>query len=170
MEGRTPPSVHLFLFHATLTALEKKEGGVRPIAVGCPLRHLVAKIAGNLVCSKMAVLLLPRQLGFGIRGGVEAVVHAARQYIDNLQANHAIIKLDFRNAFKSVYRDKMLDAVNDLAPDIYPFVHSIYSTPSDLTWGDKSLLSAEGVQQGDPLGPSSFVSLFIGTVVSYSPG
>ena len=60
--------------------------------------------------------------------------------------NHAILKLDFSNAFNSMYRDKMLDAVSDLAPNIYPFVDSAYPTSSNLVWGDRSLLSAEDVQ------------------------
>ncbi len=50
----------------------------------------------------------------------------------------------------------MLGAVYALAPNIYPFVYSAYSTLSDLIWGDRALLSAEGVQQGDPLGPLLF--------------
>ena len=93
----------------------------------------------------MSSLLTPRQLGFGISGGAEAAVHAVRQYLDNLQPNHALVKLDFSNAFNSMYRDKMLDAVLALAPDIYPFVYSAYSTPSHLSWEGRSLLSAEGV-------------------------
>ena len=47
LEGKTPSSVHSFFFGATLTVLEKKEGGVSPIAVGCTLQHSVAKIAGG---------------------------------------------------------------------------------------------------------------------------
>ena len=50
----------------------------------------------------------------------------------------------------------MLEAVQDLALDLFPFVHSAYSSPSSLFWSDKILLSAEGVQQGDPLGPLLF--------------
>ena len=96
----------------------------------------------------MTSLLAPRQLGYGIMGGAEAAIHAARLYLDKLLLGHAILKLDFTNAFNSVYRA--------LAPDIYPFVYSVYSTPSDLAWEDRSLLSAEGVQQGDPLGPLLF--------------
>ena len=67
------------------------------------------------------------------------------QYLNNLEDNHALVKLDFSNTFNSLYRDKMLDAVQDLAPEIYPFVHSSYSTPSSLFWDDQSLQSAEGV-------------------------
>ena len=89
-------------------------------------------------------------------GGCEAAVHAARLYLLNLNPNHVLLKLDFRNAFNSVRRDKMLEAVQDLAPELFPFVHSAYSSPSSLFWGDKILQSSEGVQQGDPLGPLLF--------------
>jgi len=156
LEGRTPLPIRPFFFGASLTALNKKDGGIRPIAVGCTLRRLVAKIAGKMVVEDMAKLLAPRQLGYGVLGGAEAAVHAARQYITNIQPQDAVVKLDFRNAFNSVRRDKMLEAVQTFAPDIYPFVHSTYSSPSSLLWENSSIQSSEGVQQGDPLGPLLF--------------
>ena len=156
LAGRTPPSIRPFFFGATLIALGKKDGGVRPIAVGCTLRRLTAKVASGRVLEEMASLLAPRQLGYGVKGGVEAAVHSARLYIHNLKPQQALLKLDFKNAFNSVRRDKMLTAVSVLAPDLLPFVHSTYSSPSSLFWGDKILQSSEGVQQGDPLGPLLF--------------
>ena len=101
-------------------------------------------------------LLAPWQLGYGVSGGAEAAVHAARLYFGQLQDNHALVKLDFRNAFNSVHRDKMLESVEGLVPSVYPFVHSVYSSPSSLFWGEINLSSSEGVQQGDPLGPLLF--------------
>ena len=95
-------------------------------------------------------------LAYGVKGGCEAAVHSARLYLDNLLEDHAILKLNFKNAVNSVRRDTMLEAVHDLAPAIFPFVHSAYSTPSSLFWGSKHIQSAEGVQQGDPLGPLLF--------------
>ena len=151
LEGKTPPAIRPFLFGATLVALDKKGGGVRPIAISCTLRRLVAKIVNDA-----SNLLAPWQLGYGISGGAEAAVHATRLYFNQLQPDHALIKLDFRNAFKSVRRDKMLSAVQDRAPSIYPFVHSVYSSPSSLFWDDRTLSFSEGVQQGDPLGPLLF--------------
>ena len=68
LEGRTPPSV---CFGATLTALNKKGGGVRP---GCTLRRLVAKIAGNKVRDDMVALLAPRQLGYGVEVGLKLLL------------------------------------------------------------------------------------------------
>ena len=154
--GGVPEAVRPFFFGASLVALEKKSGGVRPIAVGCTLRRLVGKLAGNMVMEDMARLLSPRQLGYGIRGGAEAAVHAARKFLQDLPADHALVKLDFCNAFNSVRRDRMLEAVRDLAPAIYPLVYSAYSSPSNLHWGETTIKSASGVQQGDPLGPLLF--------------
>ena len=156
LEGRTPPSIRPAFFGASLIALEKKGGGIRPIAVGSTLRRLVAKAASAIMKSKMSALLAPTQLGFGIKGGVDAAIHAARYYLHHLTPHHAVVKLDFRNAFNSVRRDKMLNAVLDLAPELFHFVHSVYSSPSNLYWGDKIIHSEEGVQQGDPLGPLLF--------------
>ena len=156
LEGRTPLPIRPFFYGASLIALEKKGGGIRPIAVGCTLRRLVAKIAGRKVMEDVTDLLAPRQLGYGVSGGAEAAVHAAKVYITNLRPEDVLVKLDFRNAFNSIRRDKMLEAVQTLAPEIYPFVHSVYSSESTLLWGDKSIQSSEGVQQGDPLGPLLF--------------
>ena len=43
--------------------------------------------------------------GYGVSGHAEAAVHAAaRLYFGQLQDDHALVKLDFRNAFNSVPR------------------------------------------------------------------
>lgn len=105
---------------------------------------------------EMGDLLAPWQLGYGVRGGSEAAVHAARLYLQSFDTSKALLKLDFRNAFNSIQRDRMLMKVLELAPRLFCFVHSAYSSPSTLFWEDKTIQSAEGVQQGDPLGPLLF--------------
>ena len=50
----------------------------------------------------------------------------------------------------------MIRAVQQFSPDILYFVYSAYAASSQLFCGDHTLLSAEGVQQGDPLGPLLF--------------
>ena len=76
----------------------------------------MAKVAGFLVVDEMAKLFSPRQLGYS--EGVEAALHAARKFPQNLADEHAMVKLGFRNAFSSVHKDRMLEAVHDLAPFI----------------------------------------------------
>ena len=133
LAGKTPISVRPFFFGASLVALKKKSGGIRPIAVESTLRRLVAKCAGIRIKADMEALLAPRQLGYEVAGGAEAAVHAARLYLECLADDEAVVKLDFKNAFNSVRRDKMLESIRDLAPDLFPFVHSVYSYPSPTT-------------------------------------
>ena len=156
LEGNTPPPVRPYFFGARLIALDKHGGGVRPIAIGCVLRRLVAKLACFRVSEDMAEVFSPLQLGFGVKGGIEAAVHAGRHFLDSLSPDEAVVKLDFRNAFNSVRRDRMLHSVLSVCPAIFPLVFSAYSASSSLFWEDRILLSSEGVQQGDPLGPLLF--------------
>ena len=50
----------------------------------------------------------------------------------------------------------MLTAVQNLVPDLIPFVFTAYENPLFLSFGEETILSQEGVQQGDPLGPLLF--------------
>ena len=70
-----------FFLGASLCALKKKGGGIRPIAVGNTLRRLVAKAAVRSIRMEAATMLQPNQLGFGVPQGCEAAAHAARVYI-----------------------------------------------------------------------------------------
>ena len=86
-EGRTPLSIQPFFFEANLTALHKKDGGICSITVSCTL-HLVARTAAGKVKEELTFLLAAQQLGFVIKGGVEAAVHAARMYAGDLDDHH----------------------------------------------------------------------------------
>ena len=70
--------------------------------------------------------------------------------------DHVMLKIDFKNAFNYVRRDKMLEMVRQHVPEIFPFVYTCYSAPSSLRFHETTLQSAEGVQQGDLLGPLLF--------------
>ena len=104
----------------------------------------------------MAAHFLPFQIGFGIPRATEAAAHAARTYIASLQPGEGLLKLDFRNAFNLVRRDSMFQTVHEEMPELYPFVHMCYYSASLLNFGEHLLLSDEGLQQGDPLGPLLF--------------
>ena len=151
LSGKVIHSVCHFFFGATLIALNKKDGGVRPIAAGCTLRRLAAKCAGNHVMKSMGTLLAPHQLGYGVPLGAEAAIHAARIFLHNLQPGRLIVKLDFRKAFNSLRQDKTVTAVEELVPDLLTLVISACGSPSSLFFGKAVIQSSEGVQQGDPL-------------------
>jgi len=156
MAGLCPSHVSSFFFGGRLIALNKKSGGVRPIAVGVTLRRLASKCANAHGAARMAPTLGPRQLGVGIPGGCEAAIHSARRYLQSLPADHVMVKLDFANAFNSLHRSDMLRSIYNTLPELYAFCFSSYFQPSFLYFGSDIILSQEGPQQGDPFGPLLF--------------
>ncbi|KAI5642477.1 reverse transcriptase (RNA-dependent DNA polymerase) domain-containing protein [Phthorimaea operculella] len=166
LSGRLNVEVCPFLYGAALCALSKKDGGVRPIAIGSTIRRLTTKLGCRAVKEDMSTYLRPRQLGFGTKLGCEAAIHAIRAFVmDPQNENNVIIKLDLKNAFNSVERDVLLAEVRDKIPSLYPFLYQVYERPSNLFHDKDLILSQVGAQQGDPLGPLVF-SLSIHKAVS----
>ena len=64
------------LSSANLTALRKKDGGIRPIAVGNIFRHLASKVGCAAVTPSLARQLSSTQIGGGIKGTCETAVYA----------------------------------------------------------------------------------------------
>jgi len=105
--GEVPELVRPYFFGGRLIALSKKDGGVRPIVVGQSLRRLASKLVNSYATEILSSTFSPIQLGVGITGGAEAAVHAARRYVEHLDPDFVIVKLDFRNAFNTIRRDTM---------------------------------------------------------------
>jgi len=79
--------------------------------------------------------------------------------------DRAMVKLDFCNAFNSIRRDSVLEAVNRHIPELLPLVLSAYGEDSLLHFGEYLITSSEGVQQGDPLG-FLFLSVILADVLN----
>ena len=159
LTGDIPEHIRPFLFGASLIAFSKPDGGIRPIAIGNTLRRLTAKAAANFVKDASVSKLFPHQLGVSIPGGAEAIVHAARSFCSskrNSEEPALLLKIDFENAFNSIRRDNFLRIVKVELPTIYPYIYQCYSEKSCLFFNGSTIYSAEGVQQGDPLGPLCF--------------
>ena len=92
----------------------------------------------------------------GVKGGAKAAIHSARRYIDSLCGGKFLIKLDFSNAFNTLRRDVMLEAVLREILEIFNFCRLSYAENSTLLFNEFKISSEEGPQQGDPLGPLLF--------------
>jgi len=73
-----------------------------------------------------------------------------------MPSDHVVVKLDFSNAFNCLHRSEMMQAVADRVPELFSYCFSAYSKPSVLFYGAYTILSQEGPQQGDPIGPALF--------------
>ena len=141
--GELPIEVRQILYGGRLIALQKKDGGIRPIAVGYMLRCLTAKCANSCVTKRRSEELQPTQIGVGVLGGAEAVVYATRRLMSSLTHNHVFVKLDFPNAFNSVRRDTILANVALKMPKLYGFVKDSLDCNPMPIYGDDIIISAE---------------------------
>ena len=159
LQGAAPECAREALFGASLCAMRKGDGGLRPIAIGSIYRRLACRIAARHVATTVGEELRPVQLGVGTPQGCEAAVHATREYLAVAAAAgspHLLVKVDVRNAFNTVRRDAFLSQVKARAPAVYPLLRNTYSEPTQLCIGGQTIASCSGVQQGDPLGPAAF--------------
>ena len=153
MKGNIPADICPIFYGAKTFGLSKKDGGVRPISVGCTLRRLAAKLCMAKIKDDCKVKFLPHQLGVGVPSGAESSIHSCRKYVKN---NHSspkvLLKVDFKNAFNTIRRDVVLNNLKSNYPKLYPFVWQCYSLESNLYFGSDIIISATGVQQGDAIG------------------
>ena len=124
LSGGCPSEVAPIFFGGRLLALNKKSGGVRPIAIGFSLRRLASKCANSFGTNNLKSYFHPHQLGVGISGGCEAAIHSARRHLEAMPTDYVWVKPHFTNAFNSLHRHDMLSAVHSRIPEIYAYCHS----------------------------------------------
>ena len=160
LSGKIPEFARPAFFGANLCALKKKDGGVRPIAIGSIYRRLAARIAAKHAATKLAPRFRPVQLGVGVAGGAESAVHAVREYVahhtTDQHSNRILVKIDVKNAFNTIKRKAVLSEVHAMCPEIFNLALQSYGSRTPLFYGNRIIYSSSGVQQGDPLGPLGF--------------
>ena len=151
--GNVPVEVAPYMCGARLFGALKKDGGLRPIAVGEIFRRLTSKGFSHALRDRAATILSPNQLGVGVPGGCEALAHTLRQVVEDGHDDPdlSILQVDLINAFNRIDRVVMLEEVEKLFPDCLSWVRTCYDVDGELMFGDSVILSAVGVHQGDPL-------------------
>ena len=157
--GRAPSCIIPFLCGASLLACQKKDGGLRPIAIGEVLRRLVSKCVARAVQSEAVSFLSPLQVGVGIPGGCEAIVHSLASLLNDCSIppeSRCTLLVDFSSAFNSIDRGLMFEEARARIPSMSSWLECCYGSQPVLFLGEHTILSCCGVQQGDPLGPLGF--------------
>ena len=152
--GGLPEAAAPYFCGARLYAGNKKSGGIRPIAVGYILRRLTSKCFSYVLADKAARLLAPLQVGVGVPGGCDAVVHTVRAIVEdpNIPADtRSVLQVDLINAFHSVDRATAYKEIRELFPEVAKWLKSTYGTQPELIFGDLIISSCQGFHQGDPL-------------------
>ena len=151
IDGKVPKYVAPFLAGARLHAAKKRDGGIQPIAVGNLLRRLASKLVARVVASKAVRLLSPHQIGVGVRGGCESIVHAVEKVLEEDGPEKMVLQVDYTNAFNLANQNTTFQEVHQHFPELLSWVLTCYGSTSQLMFGDNIMPSATGFHQGDPL-------------------
>jgi hypothetical protein len=157
--GKANPVISPYLGGARLISLAKKDGGVRPIAIGCIWRRLTSKLLVNITSQKAKEYFAPHQLGVGTPCGAEAISHAATHLFKTMEKEKDFVffQADFSNAFNNISRKAFIEIVRSDFPELSPWTDWCYANSSVLFLGSQHKIPSQcGTQQGDPLGPLLF--------------
>ena len=106
-----PKDLNHLITHCKLTALRKDSGGIRPICASDCFIRLIAKCTVIIEQDFIAKRMEPLQVAVGTRGGAEIAIHGIRAHLDT-NKDHIAVAIDLRNAFGSVSRHAIANALN----------------------------------------------------------
>ena len=157
-----PAWYYWMICSTTMIALIKKlaevQGGVpdvRPVGMGSCKRRAWTSLLMQDNADVFRETFWPVQVACGVKAGIAKLIFGATQHMQG-HPDHVLLKLDFTNAFNTVWRSAILKACreNEKWRHLYRFFWATLS-PMALTMGIR-VRSREGVQQGDPSGPAGF--------------
>ena len=155
-----PTDVFNALSMSRLTALRNSAGGVRGIATGDVFRRLVSRTLAQAFAHVFDETTRPFQFALSTRAGTDSLAAMLRAGTE-LDPAATVVSLDGRSAYDSVSRAAILGKLKQVAPQLLPFVRSLYARISTLLWWDDAgccheIAQAEDVEQGDSLAPALF--------------
>jgi len=80
-----------------------------------------------------------------------------------------LLQVDFRNAFKSINRPAIMDALEQRCPSMLPWVRQAFQ-PAPLLVGGEVIWSTGGVQWVDALGPFLQAAGILAALDALQPG
>ena len=138
-----------------LVPLRKQTGSIRPIVIGEVWPRVFSRMAASKLSPRLVDTLLPLQWGIGSQGGPEVVAHAGHLFstLVSQAPGKAMQLVDFTNAFNTIRRRPIFEALEKYLPCLLPWFRWMYGGSSMLRLADGSpaVSCGTGVRQGDPL-------------------
>ena len=159
INNRIPDKIRELLLTSILIPIPKDNGGIRPIAIGEMIMRCASSYAmSQISTSEIEQFFLPHQFGVNVSNGCETVIHMVQQALHHPTTPYNVLKIDMKNAFNTVPRDKILSHLfeHEQFSPIFRLAHFLYSKPSHLAIMDErghleyhaNLQSCVGTRQG----------------------
>ena len=103
------------------------------------------------VAKRATNLLGPYQLGVGVWDGLEVIIHATLQAIQEREEDFIFFQVDLVNTFNMNDKEKTFKMVEETFHDILEWVLTSYNCEAKLIFGKTIILCQVGFQQGGPL-------------------
>ena len=132
-----------------------KQPGVRPIAIGEVSRRIISKAIMMVIKKDVMEAAGSIQLCTGLTDGCVAAVHSMKIIFEN-DCTQAALLVDAQNAFNLLNRRVALWNIHQICPSIATILTNIYREDASLFVQDETILSQEGVMQGDPMAMAMF--------------
>ncbi|ETO07955.1 hypothetical protein RFI_29435 [Reticulomyxa filosa] len=129
-------------YGARLIGISKPDGSPRPIAIGSLLRRSAGTILMKRHAERIKTIVGHNQFGINVKAGIELFVHGFKAILQHIRPmqDAVAIKVDFKNAFNSCKRAKVLQLIRSQIPELYDDVyHAAYH--DDLTMASLSSAS-----------------------------
>jgi hypothetical protein len=112
-----------FFGGASLTALKKKGGGVRPVAAGSLLRRCVGALLAKRHVHDIKRLVGHGQFGVDVADGTLCAAIAFEEWATaQLDVDGVAVQADFENAFNMISRARLRKLILNKAPFLAPYV------------------------------------------------
>ena len=124
---------------------------IRPITIQIGWIRLCNRLVFHTNKQLTTKLCLEKQVGIGCPSGAQALIAAAQIGIDIIKKDprKAMMKLDFRNCYNTIDRQKMINVVTRLAPELTGLYYQRYHQSYNLVHSDGTYDDFEnGLAQG----------------------
>ena len=146
--GNICESLQVFLTSVRGVALEKGNGDIRPLGIGCYLRRLTGKLL-NRANKEAATELFEANDQFGRSSlGCERNIADIQERLLLAEEDHVLLLVDRTNAFNLADRGTFLRGVKDHFPHLLRFVELCYLRDVHIFLKDFMIEAGVGTSQG----------------------
>jgi len=130
-QGAIPNSYLNLLLSCLCRPLAKESGGIRPIVLFDCLLKLATGCVLDYHSRKLAQIFHPHQFGAGLPAGTDKLILCLKQ-LASIHPDHIFVASDIKNAFGTVRRSFIANAVNEHVPTLSHCLLSLWSLPTTM--------------------------------------